>query len=76
MKINVHSLTRFSLLGKLLGPPRTPKIKIGQSDTFKSSKIKIFLRINQVFVVHRVKLKELKNEKKGAIMTLIVQRKV
>jgi len=38
-------------------------------------RIKIFQRIDQVFVAHRVKLKEFYKEEEGAVMTLIVQRK-
>ena len=80
MKINVNSLTHFSSLGtslfrKTWGGRPSPKIKICASDNFKSSTIKIFLLIDQVFVAHGVKLRELKNDKEGAIMTLFVERK-
>jgi hypothetical protein len=51
-----------------------PKIKICHSDSFKYSRIEIFLLINQDFVAHRVKLKGLKNGKERTAMTLIVQR--
>ena len=66
MKINVNSLTHFSSLGtsrfgKIWGGRPSPKIKICASDNFKSSTIKIFLLIEQVFVAHGVKLRELKN---------------
>ena len=80
MKINVHSLTRFSSLGtlrfhKIAEAVPSPKIKIRHSDNFKSSINKIFLLIDQVFVAHGLKLRELKKEKKGAVMTLFVERK-